>query len=230
MIDQDSFRDDEIANLPVFPLPRVVLFPGAMLPLHLFEPRYRRLAIDCMREGPRAMAIALLAPGWEHDYEGCPPVAPVCGAGRIVVHEEQPDGTHDIVLRGVSRVRLEELPRGDLPYRRARAQVLPDHSDAATPGEVRTLIAVATRVSEMIGRRRRTGPPGGPSFDLGLDEATTDSLRIDCIADRLLADTALRQRILETQNLTARARLVSDAVSEVLARLAGPGSRSTALA
>ena len=90
--------DEELAKLPVFPLPRVVFFPGTALPLHLFEPRYTRMMEECLDRGCTAMTVALLAPGWEDNYEGNPDIYEIAGAGRIVAHQERSDGTHDVIL------------------------------------------------------------------------------------------------------------------------------------
>ena len=59
--------------LPIFPLPSVVLFPGVFLPLHIFEPRYREMVSDALATD-RMIGMTLLRPGWEVDYDGCPPV------------------------------------------------------------------------------------------------------------------------------------------------------------
>ena len=72
--------------LPIFPLPNVVLMPHAPLPLHVFEPRYQALVNDAMA-GEGLMAIALLEPGWEENYDGVPPVRSVACVGEIVAHE-----------------------------------------------------------------------------------------------------------------------------------------------
>ena len=61
--------------LPLFPLPNVVLFPNVFLPLHIFEPRYREMVADALASD-RMIGMVLLRPGWEHDYEGRPPVYP----------------------------------------------------------------------------------------------------------------------------------------------------------
>ena len=52
-------------ELPIFPLPNVVLFPAALLPLHIFEPRYRAMVADAL-EGDRQIGMVMLRPGWEH--------------------------------------------------------------------------------------------------------------------------------------------------------------------
>ena len=77
------------SSLPIFPLPNCVLLPGGLLPLHVFEPRYRELTRDCLA-GHQLMAVARLRPGYETTYYGRPPVYERCGVGRIICSEELP--------------------------------------------------------------------------------------------------------------------------------------------
>jgi Lon protease-like protein len=202
---------EELAELPVFPLPRVVFFPGTMLPLHLFEPRYQRMIEDCMTVGPRAMAVTLLARGWEDDYEGRPPVHPVAGAGRIVAHEQLDDGTHQILLAGVCRVELDELPMGGKPYRRAAATVLPDQG-GVTPGDVRALMSCAGAVASIVRRQHE-------DFALGVTMEDAPGRIADTITDRLVALPTTRQRILETLPVDERVRLATEAVGALMVSL-----------
>src|ERR1044072_441587 len=100
-----------LSSLPIFPLPNCVLLPGGMLPLHVFEPRYRELTRDCL-DGYQLMAIARLRPGYETAYYGRPPVFEKCGVGRIICCEELPDGRFALLLRGVARAEVAPaLPR-----------------------------------------------------------------------------------------------------------------------
>src|SRR5688572_25545764 len=100
----------DLAELSIFPLPNVTLFPGAGLPLHVFEPRYRELTREALA-ARKILAVARLRPGFESDYEGRPAVFDVCGVGFIEQHQERQDGRFDILLRGLCRVRIvEELP------------------------------------------------------------------------------------------------------------------------
>src|SRR5688572_2686508 len=92
-------------SIPLFPLPNVVLFPNVFLPLHIFEPRYRRMVSDAL-EGDRIIGMVLLRPGWEADYEGRPSVYPIGCAGLITHAESLPDGRHNIVLRGLEKFRV----------------------------------------------------------------------------------------------------------------------------
>ncbi|MGH7405380.1 MAG: LON peptidase substrate-binding domain-containing protein, partial [Candidatus Methylomirabilales bacterium] len=78
-------------EIPIFPLPNVVFFPHTLLPLHIFEPRYRQMLADCLT-GERWLAVVLLRPGWEAEYYGRPAVYAVAGAGEIVASERLPDG------------------------------------------------------------------------------------------------------------------------------------------
>src|SRR5207245_1908563 len=71
MSDELSIPDDFDSDVRLFPLPNVVFFPQVMLPLHIFEPRYREMAADALA-GDHLVAMALLKPGWEPEYEGRP--------------------------------------------------------------------------------------------------------------------------------------------------------------
>src|SRR5262245_41506801 len=116
---------DVLSALPIFPLPNCVLLPGGLLPLHVFEPRYRDLTRDCLA-GTQMMAIARLRPGYESTYYGRPPVYDRCGVGRIICSEELPDGRFALLLRGVARVEIErELPP-NRSYRLVEARMLAD--------------------------------------------------------------------------------------------------------
>jgi hypothetical protein len=118
-------------RIPLFPLPEVVLLPGTLLPLHIFEPRYRALVANALA-GERTIGMSMLKPGWETD-EPSPPIYPIGGAGEIIESEELEDGRYNILLQGCFRYRvLEEAPPD--PYRVARVEEiasLPFRSAAA---------------------------------------------------------------------------------------------------
>jgi len=99
-----------LTSLPIFPLANCVLLPGGLLPIHVFEPRYRELTRDCLA-GHQLMGVARLRPGYETSYYGRPPVYEKCGVGRIICSEELPDGRFALLLRGVARAEIaRELP------------------------------------------------------------------------------------------------------------------------
>src|SRR3954464_4040637 len=94
--------DDEMnpfAAVPLFPLPNVVLFPRAILPLHIFEERYKLMTADALA-GDRQIAMALLQSGWEKNYYGRPAIEPIVCVGTILNHERLADGKYNFLLQG----------------------------------------------------------------------------------------------------------------------------------
>lgn len=118
--DVDAFS----GHVPLFPLPGTVLLPGALLPLHLFEPRYRAMVVHALK-GERLIAMALLRPGYEADYEGNPAIEEHVCIGRILLEEPLEDGRWNILLVGLRRARVLEEDRSR-PFRVARVEVLED--------------------------------------------------------------------------------------------------------
>jgi Lon protease-like protein len=203
---------EELARLPVFPLPRVVFFPGTALPLHLFEPRYTEMIEDCLESGCTAMAVALLEPGWEDHYEENPAIYEISGAGRIVAHQARGDGTHDIILHGLNRVRLHELPNDEgHSYRCARAVPIEDFG-TATSSDLLAMMACATRVAAKVRERQ-------PDFALQVSAELTPARAADVVADQLVVSPDERQRILETIDIKERVALVTECVASLLAQL-----------
>jgi uncharacterized protein len=108
--------------VPLFPLPSVILFPGAVLPLHIFEERYKAMTADALA-GNRLIAMALLRPGWERDYYCKPAIESVVCIGRIARWERLEDGKYNFLLHGQTRARI--LAEDDSsPYRVARVEAL----------------------------------------------------------------------------------------------------------
>ena len=86
----------------LFPLPNLVLYPHVMQPLHIFEDRYREMLEDALA-GDQLIAMAVLEPGWEDDYESRPPVAQYACLGKVVAHHRLKDGRYNVLLMGVQR-------------------------------------------------------------------------------------------------------------------------------
>lgn len=97
--------------MPIFPLSGVVLLPHAVLPLHIFEPRYRQM-VQTALDGPGQIAMAVFeVDNWREKYQGAPPVRPAVCVGQIVQHERLPDGRYNLLLQGVCRALIQkELP------------------------------------------------------------------------------------------------------------------------
>lgn len=117
--------DDFCGTARLFPLPNLVMFPHVLQPLHVFEPRYRDMVEEALA-GDRLIAMAVLAPGWEADYEGRPAIRPVVCLGRITNHQRLEDGRINLLLAGLRRARLlRELPPDKL-FREAEVEILDD--------------------------------------------------------------------------------------------------------
>lgn len=113
----------------LFPLPSTVLFPDAIAPLKVFEPRYVEMTREAI-DDDGLIALALLKPGWQSDYEGNPPLHEVVCLGRIIQKREQPTGQFSLVLYGIARARIEEELESE-PFRRARVRIIEDVLDPA---------------------------------------------------------------------------------------------------
>ena len=117
-------RDESAAGrvVPLFPLPNLFLFPGTVMPLHIFEPRYRQMIEDSL-DGPGRLVIGTVLEGHDGDLAGSPPVHDIAGLGEIARHERLPDGRFLIMLVGLARVRISEVP-SDRLYRKVEASPL----------------------------------------------------------------------------------------------------------
>jgi Lon protease-like protein len=192
MVDPPADMDLGTLNaLPIFPLPNCVLLPGGLLPLHVFEPRYRELTRDCLA-GTQLMAVARLRPGYETSYYGRPPVYERCGVGRIICSEELADGRFALLLRGVGRIEIaRELP-ADRAYRLVEAHALRDAS--VDPGEAidhhQRLIALCDRLAEVIEQ-------GGPQLRDLVRAFDSPGACADAVAAALIMDADTRQELLE---------------------------------
>lgn len=198
-----------LAALPLFPLPQTVLFPGALLPLHVFEPRYQRMIRDVL-ETHRVLSVVLITDARNVDAHGHPTIAQVASAGEIIDHAELPGGRFNILLRGRARVRLRELPFIP-PYRTAAATVLEDEPGEVSHGDHAALLSTATAFASLVRDRDR-------SFDFRLPRDATASHVVDLCAHHLLLDARERQAVLETLDVTSRVRRVTEALA--LQRLA----------
>lgn len=199
-----------LAELPLFPLPQVALFPETLLPLHIFEPRYRALVRDCL-DGHRAMSVVQIVDPTPVDDEGHPTIAKIAGAGIILHHHDLPGGRYNLLLKGICRVELTELPFVS-PYRRARARVVDSVDEDVSQSDLAGLVSMATRFASIVKDRDRT-------FDFRLPKAATPGIVADACAHHLLVDGRERQRVLETTNVRVRVRLVATALAAQAALL-----------
>jgi len=136
--------------VPIFPLPNVYLFPGCVMPLHIFEPRYRQMIEDLL-DRPGRLVMGTIQEG-QTDFASKPAMCPVAGLGEIGRHERLPDGRFLIWLVGISRVRIREVD-SDRLYRKVEIQPLEEIDvprDDAHECRARVQAALLARCPEFL--------------------------------------------------------------------------------
>ncbi len=201
-MESDEFESIDLTTftgrLPLFPLPNIVQFPNVVLPLHIFEPRYRSMVADAL-EGDRLLGMVLLKPGFEADYDGCPPIHEVACLGKIVEDHLLPDGRYNILLLGAARARiLREVSKS--PYRVAEVELIEEvrFDDAEEENVKRLQLRDAAC-------RFFSGSPGVQEKVKGLFDLR---LPLGATADLLAAATPIdlqeKQRLLEAPDASER--------------------------
>jgi ATP-dependent Lon protease len=194
----------DLKALPIFPLPKTVLFPGAVLPLHVFEPRYRAMIRDCLGRH-KVLAVALIREHAARDVNNHPVIEPVAGVGLIVDHVKLADGRYDIVVQGQARARLDELPFVP-PYRRARATILYPRLREPSPHELVALLSSAATFAADIRSRE-------PAFEFSVPPQSPAATAADLAAYHLVVDARERQSLLETLDVSERVRRTTQALA-----------------
>jgi len=193
----------------LFPLPNLVMFPHVVQPLHIFEPRYCDLLEDALA-GDKLIAMVLLEPGWERDYEGRPALAPVACLGKIMAHERLPTGRHNVLLRGMRRAAIRrELPP-QTSFRQAEVDVLEDFYPASSGPRME-------KVQQQLVELARKLLPDSDTLHEQLDDLLAGSASLGMLTDifsfTLGFPTNLKQRLLAEWNVERRATLLLEKLS-----------------
>jgi len=205
-----------VVVLPIFPLPGLTFFPHTLLPLHIFEARYRAMVTDCLARD-RRLAVVGLRPGYEATYDAKPPVYAVAGAGEVVRWERLATGRFNILVRGDCRVRIEtELPTDTL-YRVARARVI---EDAVPQGDGGRLASQTDRVKAACLRLLEARGQSSREVERALRAATVPGVVADRIASVVIPDPLLRQELLETLDVGRRLDRLAAALDDLLRQAA----------
>src|SRR4051794_1917215 len=202
-------------EVPVMTLPNATLFPQALLPLYIFEPRYRQMLTDALHSN-RMFSVAMQRPGNTREIP-----APVAGLGLIRVSVGHRDGTSHLILQGIARVQLKEAVKYK-PYRVQRI-----HALETPPCDTVRVDALVAKVRELLEERIGLGLPfpfpvmspdkppkknsAPPSFSPKeilnyLDSITDPEQAADLVSCAVLPGAVERQTILETVDVEARLR------------------------
>jgi len=185
-------------------LPQTVFFPHHLLPLRIFEPRYRDMLAKAL-EGSRMFAVAMEQPGQ--------PTARVGGLGLIRSCVTQPDGTSHLILRGLARVRLDHLVQVR-PYVIATPEPVEDAQPSPT-SETVVRDALAAKILEHLDAMEIPKEAGLGEMKKFLRHLDDHHALVDLVAGCFLRDPATRQKILEVACLTERLRLLCHHLSEI---------------
>lgn len=223
---EDEIQDNAVhvnfgKPMPLFPLDSVTLLPQQVLPLHIFEPRYREMVARAL-DGPGQIAMAIFqGDRWKQEYHGRPPIRPAVCVGHICHHESLEDGRFNLWLQGVCRARVvREMPPADDRLFR-EAILAPVGVDDIEPAELQT-------VRDFLDRALSTGPltrmkASGPILEyIQKDEVPTTAL-LELVSFTMLSDQQLRYRLLAEGDVHIRARLIEselDRLGELIRRAA----------
>ncbi len=210
----DQVPNDLLEKLPLFPLPNMVFFPGMLLPLRVFEPRYLALINHCL-ETEHIFAVPLLKPGYESDYEGCPPIHDVVGAGVISGHRTMDDGTMTVVVRGIERLRIVDEPPTEHSFRLARAERIVEQGGELDFSEEMVVL------SNLLNQLSQARPQAGLVISQ-IEEVAEDTPElIDLLAAYVVGDPALRQELLNEFNVPMRFARLAQIVADIVLQVAG---------
>lgn len=205
-------------SIPLFPLSDVVLFPGCLAPLHIFELRYRQMA-EAALEGERLIGMVTVRPDAREEMGGNPPIYATGCAGLITDHERLPDGRYNIVLRGVKRFRVESeaTPEGERLYRLADVRWLDDPEGGPADGR-------AGLREGVLGHLRRLARRGQTGEEVSLAELAEldDGAFTNSLCQGLGLPPEEKQGLLEAASLTERLTRLEGLLAFHLASLDGP--------
>ena len=205
-----AFSPDQFSGQArVFLLPNLVMFPHVMQALHIFEPRYVAMFEEAIHDD-RLIALGLLSPGWEQQYEDRPRLHSTACLCRIATHQRTPQGTYNVLLLGVRRLRLiHELP-ATKPFRVVESEILEDHAPDDATGE-----AAASLQQQLLSAFKRSMPKIPQAYeqlDQLLGSQITVGMLSDIVSYTLDLDLEVKLRLLAECDVFRRVRLLMEAI------------------
>lgn len=206
-----SMPDDFSGTVRLFPLPDLVMFPHVVQPLHIFEPRYRELLENSLADD-RLIAMSLLQPGWEPDYDGRPPLFPITCVGQVVSYSRLDDGKYNLLLMGVRRATIiSELPP-DEAFRRAEVVIMEDLYPKAGANR-------RTGLQRELLRCFRRFLPDSPAAQEQFEALMSSKLPLGVLADIVAFTVPLKidfkHQLLKEWNVDARVELLMDGLRRI---------------
>jgi Lon protease-like protein len=187
-------------QLPVMPLPGAVLFPHALLPLYIFEPRYRKMLEHALQQH-RVFCVTLIKPSCQ-DWHAPEDFFHLATAGLIRACVERTDGTSNLILQGLRRVRFTSFEQEE-PFPIANI----DTVESRDPTSVETE-ALGAKVIELYGSLKHDRRQLPAKLDQYLSELRDLEMLADLMSSTFVDDPLRRQRLLEERSLNQRLRFL----------------------
>jgi Lon protease-like protein len=190
-------------EVPVMTLPNVAFFPQALMPLHIFEPRYRRMLRDVLGSN-RLFAVAGLNLAQMNQPGQFEPPHRIASVGIVRACQKNEDGTSNLLLQGLCRVEITGIVR-DEPYRQIRVRAL-SSAAGATEGENQSL---RKELSRLLALKHKLAASGSNEMAAFLKTVDDPEAFVDIAAFNLCEDARLKQKLLETLDVHHRLELFS---------------------
>lgn len=211
-VDEDYDLLDFEGPCRLFPLPGVVMFPHAVLPLHIFEPRYRQMTQDALA-GDQRIAIVQLRPDALRKWAGEPEIESIGCLGKILSHERLPDGRFNLLLHGRKRIRIVRELEVRTLYRQADIEILEDQEIAPHKS------LIEAELIELYRHVARNADGLDPDLDEMLDAPPPLGIVTDILAQALGLPASLKQTLLAELNVNSRAERLLRVLRQVTSHL-----------
>lgn len=224
MTDLEQFTQlpsDFDGRVRLFPLPELVVFPNAMQPLHIFEPRYCEMLEEAM-SADRLIAMATLAGGWHEASGDQPPIDRNVCICRIVSHAPTEDDHHNILVVGLRRAKIIQEDESHRAFRTARVEIV---DDVYSSGGASNRAALKRRLLDAF----RKLIPEVADVQKNLHELMASQMRLGAVTDiigfTMQFDGASKLALLGESDVDRRAELLI----EILQRRVAEGEQVASL-
>lgn len=188
----------------LFPLPNLVLFPGVIQALHIFEPRYRKLMEDTLQTD-QLITLALTEDDSGVELEHSPPLYSTVCIGKVITHNCLEDGRYNLLLMGIQRAAIVEELAADEPYRVAKVEILKETCNA-------TVEQVIEARKELINLFRTQAKKAGNFDEEMLANLSNPELPFGMLVDLICfstgAGTEFMQQMLSTLDVWDRSNML----------------------
>ena len=187
-------------EIPVMPLPGALLFPHALLPLYIFEPRYREMLDHALKHN-RMFSVALIKSD-RAQWKSPEDFFHIAGVGLIRACVGRGDGTSNLILQGLERVRFTGFEQ-ESPFPIATIEPLESETTSSVETE-----ALAAKVLELYASLKGDGKQLPAKVDRYLSDLSDPEMLADLVASTFISDALRRQHVLEELSVNQRLRLM----------------------